>query len=318
VEFILAIECKIGIKIKPYNLTIRKNFLLRMIMSKKFEDFNNPRQKALQGMRNSIPAKQWEENLQFLKELRSKIAKLPVSRHPAIEVLNNGYLDKKSLTHIHLEYRHAIVQIFTDALLKAQFLTKQLEPKLHSGAKMFPRVLLSLNILDEFGFRPGLGKDNYYLGNPEYAHYPLYEDLLNDYGLTELDRRNFKPSKISDQVRSFLESSYDSYINVVALLAVAEEEVILFSPPLRQATKFVNIDVEGGGYYHVHGVSTDETSEAADDDHQDDLWFTLAQAITKDDYEGLTKLCIEYCALWNDFWDAQIADVQFIEEKKLA
>jgi hypothetical protein len=34
---------------------------------------------------------------------------------------------------------------------------------------------------------------------------------------------NYKPSKFADQVRSFLESSYDSYINVVALLAVAEE-----------------------------------------------------------------------------------------------
>ncbi|MHC3122923.1 hypothetical protein, partial [Acinetobacter sp. GN11] len=274
--------------------------------------------KALQGMRNSIPAKQWDENLNFLKQLRNKIAELPVCKHPAIEMLNHGYLDKDTLTHIHLEYRHAIVQIFTDALLQAQFQTKQLEPKLHSGAKMFPRVLLSLNVLDEFGFRPGLGKDDYYLGNPEYAHYPLYEDLLNDYGLTEDDRRNYKASQAADQVRSFLESSYDSYINVVALLAVAEEEVILFSPPLRQATKFVNIDVEGGGYYHVHGVSTDETSEAADDDHQDDLWFTLAQAITKDDYEGLTKLCIDYCALWNEFWNVQIADVKFIEEKKLA
>lgn len=308
---------KIEIKGIP-NLTIRKNLLMRMIMSKKFEDFNNPREKALQGMRNSIPAKQWDENLKFLKQLRNKIAELPVCKHPAIEILNHGYLDKSTLTHIHLEYRHAIVQIFTDALLQAQFQTKQLEPKLHSGAKMFPRVLLSLNVLDEFGFRPGLGKDDYYLGNPEYAHYPLYEDLLNDYGLTEADRRNYKPSKAADQVRSFLESSYDSYINVVALLAVAEEEVILFSPPLREATKFVNIDVEGGGYYHVHGVSTDETSEAADDDHQDDLWFTLAQAITQDDYEGLTKLCIDYCTLWNEFWDVQIADVHFIEEKKLA
>ncbi|MFX8910704.1 hypothetical protein ABTN03_18815, partial [Acinetobacter baumannii] len=92
------------------------------------------------------------------------------------------------------------------------------------------------------------------------------EDLLNDYGLSEQDRRNFQPSQIADKVRTFLESSYDSYINVVALLAVAEEEVILFSPPLREATKAVGIDIEGGGYYHVHGVSTDETSEAADDD----------------------------------------------------
>ena len=31
---------------------------------------------------------------------------------------------------------------------------------------MFPRVLLSLNVLDEFGFRPGTDPDNYYLGNP--------------------------------------------------------------------------------------------------------------------------------------------------------
>ncbi|MDC4670665.1 iron-containing redox enzyme family protein [Acinetobacter baumannii] len=287
-------------------------------MSKKFEDFDNPRQKALLGMKNSIPTEQWEENLKFLKQLRARIAELPVCNHPAIEVLNNGLLDKFTLTRIHLEYRHAIVQIFTDALLMAQFQTKQLEPKLHSGAKMFPRVLLSLNVLDEFGFRPGTDPDNYYLGNPEYAHYPLYEDLLNDYDLSEKDRREYQPSKIADQVRNFLESSYDSYIKVVALLAVAEEEVILFSPPLREATKAIGIDVEGGGYYHVHGVSTDETSEAADDDHEDDLWFALAQAITKEDYESLTTLCMDYCALWNEFWNAQIADIHYLEAKKLA
>ena len=128
-------------------------------MSKKFEDFDNPRQKALLGMKNSIPTEQWEENLKFLKQLRARIAELPVCKHPAIEVLNNGLLDKFTLTRIHLEYRHAIVQIFTDALLMAQFQTKQLEPKLHSGAKMFPRVLLSLNVLDEFGFRPGTEMD---------------------------------------------------------------------------------------------------------------------------------------------------------------
>ena len=54
------------------------------------------------------------------------------------------------------------MQTFTDALLMAQFQTKQLEPRLHAGAKMFPRFLLSLNIFDEFGFRPGLDKDGYY------------------------------------------------------------------------------------------------------------------------------------------------------------
>jgi hypothetical protein len=37
---------------------------------------------------------------------------------------------------------------------------------------MYPRFLLNLNILDEFGFRPGFDQDGYYSGNPEYAHYP--------------------------------------------------------------------------------------------------------------------------------------------------
>ncbi|MFW1675933.1 hypothetical protein ACG9H4_18955, partial [Acinetobacter baumannii] len=97
-----------------------------------------------------------------------------------------------------------------------------------------------------------------------------------------------------------------------------EEEVIIFSPPLREETKAIGVDVEGGGYYHVLGVSTDETSEEADDDHEDDLLFALAQAITKEDYESLTKLCMDYCALWNVFWDAQISDIHYLEAKKLA
>ncbi len=41
----------------------------------------------------------------------------------------------------------------------------------------------------------------------------------------------------------------------------------------------------------------------------------ISTAITPSDYESLTKLCLDYCALWTEFWDAQIADVQFIEER---
>ncbi|HFF4892192.1 TPA: hypothetical protein ACGDLT_003600, partial [Acinetobacter baumannii] len=34
--------------------------------------------------------------------------------------------------------------------------------------------------------------------------------------------------------------------------------------------------------------------------------------------ESLTTLCMDYCALWNEFWDAQIADIHYLEAKKLA
>ncbi len=287
-------------------------------MPKKFENFNNPRKKALAGMKQSISAELWDKNLNFLTQLRAKIAQHPVSHHPAIETLNNGEINKENLKRIHLEYRHAIVQTFTDALLMAQYQTKQLEPRLHAGAKMFPRFLLSLNIFDEFGFRPGADRDGYYQGNPEYAHYPLFEDVLNDFGVTEEERRSYKPTSIAHQVREFLENSYNDYKAVSALLAVAEEEVILYSPPLRRATSAVGIEVEGGGYYHVHGVSEDKTAEAADDDHEEDLWFILMQACTEEDYIRLENLCLEYCVLWKKFWDVQMENSKSMPQQNLA
>ncbi len=162
-----------------------------------------------------------------------------MSNHPAIDILNDGKINKENLKKIHLEYRHAIVQTFTDALLIAQFQTKQLEPRLHAGGKTFPRLswifLMSLDSI-------GLDKDGYYQGNPEYAHYPLFEDVLNDLVITEEDCLTYQPSDIADQVRVFLENAYYDYKAVSALLAVAEEEVILYSPPLRKgATKAVGL-----------------------------------------------------------------------------
>lgn len=286
-------------------------------MAIKFENFNDPRKNALDGMKSSISAEVWEKNIAFLNKLRADISSHPVSRHPAIQMLNDGVIDKESLQKIHLEYRHAIVQVFTDALLMAQFQTRQLEPRLESGSKMFPRFLLTLNILDEFGFRPGLDQDGYYSGNPEYAHYPLFEDVLNDFGISETERNAYQPSLIAEKVRTYLENSFNDYKAVAALLAVAEEEVILFSPALRQATHAVGFDVDSG-YYYVHGVSHDETAEAADDDHEDDLWFVLAQACTENDYELIAKISFEYCDLWQQFWDKQIADLQYEPYQKLA
>lgn len=286
-------------------------------MTVQFENFNNPRKNAIEGMKKSIPPEVWEKNIAFLDQLRKDISEHPVSKHPAIQILNDGVIDKVSLEKIHLEYRHAIVQVFTDALLMAQFQTKQLEPRLKSGSKMYPRFLLTLNILDEFGFRPGLDEEGYYSGNPDYAHYPLFEDVLNDFRISQQERNFYQPSTISEKVRSYLENSFNDYKAVTALLAVAEEEVILFSPALRQATHAVGCDVNSG-YYFVHGVSHDATAEAADDDHEDDLWFVLAQACTEEDYAFITKICFEYCDFWQQFWDKQIADLQYEPYQKLA
>ncbi|WP_266156857.1 hypothetical protein [Dyella silvatica] len=205
------------------------------------------------------------------------------------------------------------MQVFTDALLAAQLQSRQLEPRLHPGAKLVPRFLLTLNDLDEFGFRPGLDVDGYYRGNPAYAHYPLFERVLDDYEVTQQARKSYVPSQSSQSVREYLEHSYGSYIDVVVLLAAAEEEVILFSPPLREATRALGIDVSDG-YYFVHGVSDDTMAEAADDDHENDLWLILTQALTPDQYPRVQALCLRYCDLWGQFWSYQLAQSQATEE----
>lgn len=269
------------------------------------EDLDGPRQKAVQAMRGCVPQDQWRQNAEFLQALRNKVSAHPVSRHPAIAALNGGRFSVEAMRKIHLEYRHAIVQIFTDALLAAQLEARQLEPRLPPGAKLAPRFLLTLNDLDEFGFRPGCDSEGYYRGNPEYAHYPLFERVLDDYGVEAQTRSEYVPSRAADMVRRFLENRYSSYLDVVALLAVAEEEVILFSPPLRTATGALGIDVSKG-YYFVHGVTDDETADAADDDHQNDLWLLLTQALTPDHYPRISTLCEQYCELWDCFWALQL------------
>lgn len=272
-------------------------------------DLDQPRRKAVAAMQASLGEREWQRNAAFVKSLRQLIAQHPVARHPAISVLNSGVLDHVAMQGIHLEYRHAIVQIFTDALLAAQLQSRQLEPRLHPGAKLAPRFLLTLNDLDEFGFRPGLDAENYYRGNPAYAHYPLFESVLDDYGIAPQVRESYVPSQSSQNVREYLDQSYGNYLDVVVLLAAAEEEVILFSPPLREATRALGIDVNDG-YYFVHGVSADETADAADDDHEDDLWLILTQAITPDQYMRVQTLCLRYCDLWAEFWTVQLAQAR--------
>jgi hypothetical protein len=269
-------------------------------------DLDQPRRKAIAAMRASVAPALWQRNAGFVENLRQLISTHPVARHRAIGVLNSGTLDLEAMRTIHLEYRHAIVQIFTDALLAAQLQTRQLEPRLPPGSKLAPRFLITLNDLDEFGFRPGLDAEGYYRGNPAYAHYPLFERVLDDYGISLQQRQSYPASRISRKVREFLEHSYGDYLDVVVLLAAAEEEVILYSPPLREATRALGFDVDDG-YYFVHGVSEDVSAEAADDDHENDLWLALTQALTPEHYPRVQSLCLRYCDLWDQFWTAQLA-----------
>lgn len=268
-------------------------------------DFDRPRQKAAAMIRQSLPADLWGRNEAFVSELRREIGAHSITRHPAIAALNDGRFGMEALRLVHLEYRHAIVQIFTDALLAALLESRQLERRLPPGSKMYSRFLLTLNTLDEFGFRPGEDMDGYYRGSPDQAHYPLFEQVLEGLGISSQDIGAYAPSKEAARTREFLNSTFADNLLVSTLLAVAEQEVTLFSPPLRKNAATCGIDV-GRGYYYVHGTTSDAEAEAADDDHEDDLWLVVTQAILPARYEEVSKLALQYCDIWSEFWDRQL------------
>lgn len=270
---------------------------------------NNPRQSARELLELTVPSEKWEQNKQFVSRLRDRIERHPIVQHPAIQSLEKSYFDLDTIRQIHLEYRFAIVQVFTDALLMAQFQTKQLEPELESGVKMYARFLLTLNTLDEFGFKPGADSSGYYRGNALGAHYPLYERVLDELGISQAERTSHQPSVQASRLRDFLEHSYKDLSEVVSLLAAGEKVVVLFSAPLRENAKTAGVNT-AKGYYMNHGSSDDEQSEGDDDTHEDDLWYILMQSLSPDKYEKIEQLCDEYCDLWVDFWDVQTKSVK--------
>lgn len=265
-----------------------------------------PRQTARRLIQNSVPTELWVKNQEFVTQICRELAHHPVAHHPMIQALNQGIFDRQQMQQIHLEYRHAIVQIFTDALLMAQVQSRQVEPRLAPGSKMSARFLLTLNSLDEFGYRPGVDCEGYYRGNPEGAHYPLFEQVLNDLDIGMVERQTYEPSSIACQVRQYLEAAFDDFCAITSLLAVGEEEVVLFSAPLRHNAAAVGLDVTTG-YYVCHGTSDDIEAEANDDSHEHDLWYVLMQGLTPDRYADIRQKCLTYCDLWVEFWDTQLS-----------
>lgn len=277
---------------------------------------NNPRQTARKLLKDSVANDLWLKNQQFVTRCRERLQRHPIAEHSIIPALNRGCFGLDAMQKIHLDYRHAIVQIFTDALLMAQVQSCQLERKLAPGTKMYARFLLTLNTLDEFGFKPGIDENGYYRGNPLEAHYPLYERVLDGLGVSIKERSTYVYSPQADRVRAFLENAYVDFASVVALLAVAERVVVLFSAPLRENAKVVGIET-GNGYYLNHGASNDVQAEADDDTHEDDLWYVLMQAISPDEHERIADLCECYSDLWVNFWNTQMSRLELPVRQKV-
>lgn len=250
---------------------------------------------------------QWEKNVSDVNLIKEVLSEHQVFKNPAIQFFQNNQIPLKVVQDIHLDYRCAIVQIFTDALLAAALQSTQLEEKflLTAGIKMIPRFLLTPNFQDEFGI---FIKDNELIGSPRNAHYPLFENVLKTLNVSEEDIRHFSPTETAKALRRFLQDHYQDYLDIIALLAAAELQVVVFSPILRVMLDLNHIDTSSG-YYFVHGASTDVESSANDDEHADDLWKCLCLAINFRPVSEIQAVLTHYLDLWDQFWTDQLKRV---------
>lgn len=254
-----------------------------------------------------VSEEQWEKNIGDVNLIKNAMSEHKVFKNRSINFFTNNPVPLSTIKNIHLDYRCAIVQIFTDSLLAAAYQSKQLEEifNLPAGIKMIPRFLLTPNFQDEFGIYI---KNDQLTGSPLKAHYPLFENVLDELKVTTQQKLSFTPSSSAKELRAFLESHYQDFLNIVALLAAAELQVVVFSPILKNMLDLNHIDT-ATGYYFVHGASTETGGLACDDEHADDLWRCLALAINFRPANEIEAVLTQYLDLWDDFWTHQLARV---------
>jgi len=205
------------------------------------------RQNALEEMIASVGQKKWDENMHFLQNLISTVKNHKINKHPIVNAMENGQFSLQEMQTMHMEYR-AIVHIFTDALLMAQYQSKKVENVMKPGSKAYARFLLTLNTLDEFGFYYKIGEPCYFQGTPQRSHLILFEELMSDMSITDHDRQVFVPSPVTQKLKDYFLAAYDDYPLLLTLLAVAEEIVMIFSPVMRLNTGVLGVPVDDMEY----------------------------------------------------------------------
>jgi len=274
------------------------------------------RENAVAEMIASVGQVKWDNNMQFLQRLISMVKTHKINQHPIVKSLESCDFSLQEMQTMHMEYR-AIVHIFTDALLMAQYQSKKVEKVMKPGSKAYARFLLTLNTLDEFGFYYKIGEPCYFQGTPQRSHLILFEELMTDMSITDQDRQDFVPSAATQKLKEYFLAAYDDYPLLLTLLAVAEEIVMIFSPVMRQNTGALGIPVEEG-YYQVHGVSEDEENDACDDFHQNDLWLILAQGAGGYNQDILLQNTETFINLWEAFWTQNFTDNKITSMQKIA
>jgi hypothetical protein len=261
-------------------------------------DISHPRKSSREIIQNSVDADIWAKNAAFRQKLMTMIDSHAIMKHPIINELNSGNFTLEQQQFFHLEFKHAFAQIFTDALLQLMFTTSQLESRLGAKAKVAARFLLQLNVLDELGFVAD-SNQNGYCGNPNLAHYVQFSETLKQLNISQDAINAYKPSAEAHACRKTFENQYSNHTTLACILAISETVFTVFCGPWSKSVGIsANMDVSSG-YHSIH-IEQDDGG-FIDDDHSEDAWIVLQQAITPNDYDSLVNLSKSWLDTWETF-----------------
>lgn len=262
---------------------------------------DDPRGNSRQVLRESLDSKTWSMNEAFTRRLVDTMRAHRLHHHPIVAAWERNEFTLESMVIVHLEVRAAFAEIFTDALIRLMQTTGQLERRLGAKAKMAARFLLELNVLEELGFRLNVTGSKGLCGHPGYSHYWQLTDTLAALGAPEETWASYVPAPESVATRKSLEENYDDHLRLAVVLATIETVFVPYYSPWSQNTLSVCKADIADGYHSIH--VEDDTGKSLDEDHGEDSWYVVRQALTPDRYEEIEALTVGVLDLWAGFMD---------------
>lgn len=270
----------------------------------------DPRTTSRQIVRESVDAETWRKNEAFTNKLVASIRNHRLSSHPVMDAFNRKHFTCETMAMVHSEVRVAFAEHFTDALIRLMQTTGELERRLGAKAKMAARFLIELNVLEELGFKPNRSDRNGFCGHPAYSHYWQLTDTLAALGQPESKWSSYVPEPESLAVRERLLGAFNDHLRLATILAAIETAFVPYYGPWAVNTIAVARTDISGGYHSIH--VEDESGVAVDDDHSEDSWYIVRQAVTPDRYEEVEKFLGEVLDEW-----ARFVDMFFVKDRAM-
>lgn len=267
---------------------------------------DNSRRRCRELVRSLVPVDLWVQNERFADELKGIIRSHRISGHPLMSMLDEGKFSPEGMKRFHLEFRHAFAQNFTDALIQVMFTAGQLEARQGALGKVAARFLVQLNVLDELGFEAGKVESGEYAGDPRHAHYIEFDKVLGSLGISTAEVREYVPTSAATAARRTVEDVYGDHVALAAQLALAESVFTNFAGPWATNMKKRTDVATDQGYHAIH---VEHEGTFIDDDHSEDMWFVLRQAIEPARYDEIRAKTSETLEVWARFCDSMLAIV---------